>query len=661
MTRMGIADLVGSAQALAASGEPALAAELYRDWAALNPDDRLLHAVHFNRGVLLAGLDDLHGAIEAFAAAIAHRPDFLPPYVNLGAAYERLGARAQAFSQWSHVSASLAAVTGDSLATKTAALKQMAQVLESSRRLAEAEDALRQVAELAPTQRDVIQHLVSLRQRQCRWPVLQPVAGLDRAALLRRIAPLSIACLSDDPAMQLAVAHAHLREDHGWPDRFRTGADFAHRIAERPARRLRVAYLSSDLRDHAVGSLMAGMFALHDRDAIEVFAYYCGVPQEDATKARIRASVEHWRDIAALDDDAAEALILADGIDILVDVNGHTRGARTRLLLRRPAPVIVNWLGYPGSMGSPVHHYIIADPHIVPPDAERFCSEKVLRLACYQPNDRARPTGADQAPRRADHGLPEDATVFCSFNGTQKITPFVFARWMAILRGVPGSVLWLLKSCEEVEARLRAAAADAGIAPERLVFAPIVPVRDHLARYPLADLFLDTLPYGAHTTASDALWMGVPVLTVPGRSFAARVCASLVHAAGLPDFVVDTPADYVARAIALGRDRAALAPARERLLSGRATSLLFDTPRLVRDLEALFHAMWDDFAAGRLPVPDLANLDVCLALGAALDHEATETGFDPAHDARWRDALARRHAYAPLPPDRRHHPDAEAA
>ena len=539
MARMGIAELVGSAQTLSAAGQGALAAELYRDWAALNPDDPLLHAVQFNRGVLLADAGNLPGAIEAFTAAIHRKPDFLPPYINLGAACERLGAKAQAYGHWAHVSASLAGVGGETVAYKATALKQMAQVLESSRQLAQAEDALRQVAELTPWQRDVVQHWISLRQRQCQWPLLTPVASHDRAALLRRIAPLSMACLCDDPMMQLAVAAGHMREDVGMPTTFRTDADFATRRAEIPGRRLRIGYLSSDLRDHAIGSLMVEMFGLHDRTAVEIFAYYCGIPQDDTTKLRIRDSVEHWRDIAALDDAAAEAMILGDGIDILVDVNGHTRGARTRLLARRPAPVIVNWLGYPGSMGSACHHYIIADPHIVPAGSERFYSETVVRLPCYQPNDRQRPTRA--ATDRAAHGLPDDATVFCSFNGTQKVTPFVFARWMAILRGVPGSVLWLLKSCEEVEDRLRVRAVEAGIAPDRLVFAPMIGAHDHLARYPLADLFLDTLPYGAHTTASDALWMGVPVLTVPGRGFPARVCASLVHAAGLPDFVCMSP------------------------------------------------------------------------------------------------------------------------
>jgi predicted O-linked N-acetylglucosamine transferase (SPINDLY family) len=654
MPRTSIADLIGQAQRLAASGQAAAAAALYADWVAAEPDHQALHAVLFNQGVLLSAIGDLAGAAEAFSAAIRREPSFLPPYVNLGAVLERMGAARQAFGHWSHVATSLSGLTGDTLAWKTAALKQMAQALEGGRHLLQAEDTLRQIAELTPgPQRDVVQHWISLRQRQCRWPLLEPLAGLDPAALMRVIAPLSLANHADDPMLQLAVAAAQSRADIGWPREFRTTADFVDRIGQVPGRRLRIGYLSSDLRDHAIGYLMAGMFGLHDRAVVEVFAYYCGIPQEDATKARIRADVEHWHDIAAMDDDAALALMLRDGIDILVDVNGHTRGARTRLLARRPAPVIVNWLGYPGSMGSACHHYIIADPCIIPPGSERFYTERVLRLPCYQPNDPLRPTGIEPSPTRAEAGLPEDAMVFCSFNGAQKITPFVFTRWLEILRGAPDSVLWLLKGCEEVDLRLRSLAAEAGVAPERLVFAPLAPNRDHLARYALADLFLDTLPYGAHTTASDALWMGVPVLTVPGRGFASRVCASLVHAAGLGDFVCATPGEYVSRAIAFGRDRAPLAEARTRLLAGRGTAPLFDTPALVRALEGLFQAMWQDFAAGRLPQPNLTNLDAYLDLGAAMDFESAEASFLPDWQARWQAALARRHAFTPLPWDGR--------
>jgi predicted O-linked N-acetylglucosamine transferase (SPINDLY family) len=226
---------------------------------------------------------------------------------------------------------------------------------------------------------------------------------------------------------------------------------------------------------------------------------------------------------------------------------------------------------------------------------------------------------AARIPTRTEQGLPEDAFVFCCLNGSQKFMPGMFQLWMHILKEVPDSVLWLLSSTKETDARIRLMAQNCGVAPERLVFAEKEPNPQHLARYRLADVFLDTFPYGAHTTAADALWMGVPVLAVPGRTFASRVCAGLVTAAGLPELVCKTPGDYAARAIALGKDRAKVAALRSALDAGRTTSLLFDTTRLVQSLEQLFGVMWADFESGRLPTPDLTNLDVYAELGVALN------------------------------------------
>ena len=636
-----VAELFGTAHALSAAGQAPRAATLYRDWLAQHPADPLAHAVLFNYGVLLSGLDDLAGAANAFAEAIRRNATFLPPFINLGVVYERLGALAPALSHWAQVTGHLAQVSGESLGYKITALKHIARVLESNRLHAEAEAHLRQIIELAPHTRDVVQHWVALRQRQCCWPLLETVGGLDAAALLRAMAPLSMACHLDDPMLALAHAAGYAQAEFGMPQAFLTTADFAPRRAA-PGGRLRIGYLSSDLRSHAIGHLSADIFRLHDRTQVEVFVYYNGIPQEDPVKARIRASAEHWLDLTPLDDDSALARIRADGIDILVDVNGHTRGARTKLLSRRPAPVIVNWLGYAGTMGTPYHHYILADDIIIPPGAEIFYSETVRRLPCYQPNDRHREVAP--APARADLGLPEDAVVFCSFNGTQKITPEIFARWMRILQGVPGSVLWLLMSSDAVDIRLRARAEEAGIDPARLIFAPMEGNTAHVARYAAADLFLDTAPYGAHTTASDALWMGTPVLTLPGRSFASRVCASLVTAAGVPEFVCASAEDYVAQAIALGRDPQRLRAYRARLLALRESSTLFDTQGHVRALEQNYREMWADFVADRLPRPDLTNLDAYLDVGIAI-----ATGRCP----DWSSGLAARDAFAPLPPDRR--------
>jgi predicted O-linked N-acetylglucosamine transferase (SPINDLY family) len=641
-----IADLIAATQAL----PPAQAIAAYRDWIADHGTDPLLYAAAFNLAVLLEREGRHDDAAEVHRLAARRNPSFLPPFISIGLAHERRGEAAQALEHWSYVTNTLAAVTRDGIAQKAAALKQMARLQEDLVAFAAAEDALRQALEIDPAQRDVLQRWLSLRQRRCAWPLLEPPAGMDRATLLREAAPLTAANMTEDPMLLLALAAACSAREAPMPAQFLGDADFAAQMAREG--RLRIGYLSSDLRDHAVGHLTADLYRHHDREAFEVFVYDCGIAREDATKARIRAGVEHWRDIIALDDDAALVLMRRDGIDILVDLNGHTRGGRPGLLARRPAPVIVNWLGFAGTMGSPFHHYIIADEAIIPPGEERHYSEAVRRLPCYQPNDRQRIVAA--TPPRAALGLPEEAFVFCCFNGMQKITRFVFERWMAILRGAPGSVLWLIQGGAEAEAALRGEAAAEGIDPARLVFAPPLRNADHVARYGAADLFLDTWPYGAHTTASDCLWMGTPILTVPGRSFASRVCGSLVRAAGIGDFLCRDWDDYVARAIALAAEPAPLAALRERLLAGRGTSVLFDTAGTARALEDLFRDMWHEAREGRLPRPDLTNLRDYLEIGAAFALDGAPPSDAAAIAARWREALARRDAFSPLARDQRY-------
>jgi predicted O-linked N-acetylglucosamine transferase (SPINDLY family) len=341
-----------------------------------------------------------------------------------------------------------------------------------------------------------------------------------------------------------------------------------------------------------------------------------------------------------------------DGIDILVDVNGNTLSARMKIMPLRPAPIIVNWLGFPGSTGSAYHNYIIADDFIVPPGSEIFYSEQVLRLPCYQPNDRKRNVSL-KAPTRQEAGLPEKAVVYCCFNGTQKITPHVWNRWMSILKQVPDSVLWLLESVEAVRNQLTELAKQQGIAAERIIFAPRKHVAEHLARYPLADLFLDTTPYGAHTTSSDALWMGVPVLTVPGRSFASRVCGSLVKSAGLDELICDTPARYVALAVELGKDRKKLAAVRAKLKANRDRCVLFDTPLFTRSIEAVYDQMWAAFKAGNLPRPNLMNLNIYEDIGAELDRDDVELLTVPNYLELYRNALEAKDEQCYIPPDGR--------
>jgi predicted O-linked N-acetylglucosamine transferase (SPINDLY family) len=504
--------------------------------------------------------------------------------------------------------------------------------------------------DIQPQQRDVIEQYVAVRLGQCKWPVAEPRESLERRALVGGMHPLSLAAYSDDPLLQLAAAARYaeqsIREEPGG------AADRRHAAIDLKARRLRVGYVSSDLRDHAVGYLMAELFELHDRSKVEVFAYYCGIAAKDGLQSRIRATIENWRDIRDLSDEAAAQMIADDGIDILVDVNGHTRDARTAIFARRPAPIQVNWLGYPGTMGTPYHHYIVGDEWITPPKTELYYSEKVLRLPCYQPNDRKRAVEASR-PTRAQAGLPDDAFVFCCFNGSQKITRFTYLRWLRILKAVPDSVLWLLDSTKATHERLAAFAESEGVDRTRLIFAPKLANAYHLARYPLADLFLDTAPYGAHTTASDALWMGVPMITISGRAFASRVCGSLVRAAGLPELVCDNEEDYVALAVALAADRPRIASLKARLQATRDSCDLFNMEKLVSRLEGLYREMALDHQAGRLPVPDLTNLEAYMAVGCDLDHEGRDLMLASDYDEIYRAGLARRHLVRPLSPDAR--------
>jgi predicted O-linked N-acetylglucosamine transferase (SPINDLY family) len=472
-----------------------------------------------------------------------------------------------------------------------------------------------------------------------------------RRGLVSRLHPLSVCAYTDDPLFQLAAADKYVRTMSPIEDR---STRFDRRSAPiETNRRLRIGYVSSDLRHHAVGYLMVNFFEEHDRKDFEVFAYYTGIKADDPIQTRIKASVDHWRDIRGVTDDEAAAKIAEDGIDILVDVNGHTRDARLGVFARRPAPVQVNWLGYPGTMGSSFHQYIVADDWTIPEHAEAWYSERVLRLPCYQPNDRKRIID-ETVPTRADFGLPDNAFVFCCFNASHKFTRFNFDRWMDILKQSDNSVLWLLDYTPETNQRLREQAEARGVSGDRLIFAPKLPNPRHLARYPLADLFLDSVPYGAHTTASDALWMGVPVLTWSGRCFASRVCGSLLRAAGLTEMVCETPEAFVTRAIHLaGPGRGELEITRARLLANRETCTLFDVAKLSRHLERLYRQMRDEYISGALPQPRLGNLDSYFEIGVAQDHEVREMGALTDYEGFYYAQLARRHYHQPMDADGR--------
>ena len=649
--QLSVFDLFGTAGTLQSLQQRPLVAELYKAWIAYNGDHELLHAVYFNYGVTLNDLRDLVGAINAFRESIRLKPEFEPPYINLGRALEDTGQVGQAVAEWMKLINKLSGVTGSTVAHKLTVMHQAARVLETSISDKMAEEVLRLSLEIDCRQVEAVQHWVALRQRQCKWPVIQELERAKRKDLLSGLSTLSLASLTDDPMFQLTKAWHYARHSIGMPKAVRAPHAQA-RAGRRDPLRLRIGYVSSDLRDHAVGFAMTDVVEQHDRQNFEIFAYYCGINRPDGTQARIQASVDRWTDINGMTDDQAAAQIAADGIDILVDLNGYTKDARTKVFARRPAPVQVNWFGYPSTMGSPYHHYLIADEIVIPPENEIYYSEKIVRLPCYQPNDRKRLV-SDQRPTRAQVGLPPTAFVFCSLNGMQKTTARTYERWLTILQRVPCSVLWLLASGPETDERLRKYAADRGVDPQRIVFAEKMPNAHHLARYPLADLFLDNFPYGAHTTASDSMWMGVPILTLSGRTFASRVCASLVRAAGIGEMHCTTEEQYIERAVAFGNDPSTLEPIKAKLVAGRDICLLFDTPKLVRHLDDLYRQMWADLIRGATPVPDLRNLDVYHDIGLGLDIENIETLNDEAYFALYQEKLAEWHDVYPISSDNR--------
>ena len=362
--------------------------------------------------------------------------------------------------------------------------------------------------------------------------------------------------------------------------------------------KIRLGYLSGEFHDQATAVLMAGLYERHDRDRFEVIAVDNGSADQSAMSARLRQAFDQWIDIGDLRDVQAAEKIRAAGIDILVNLNGYFGKLRMDVFARRPAPLQVNYLGFPGTLGAPYIDYLIADVTVIPADEQRFYDEKIVTLpGCYQVND-DKGRAMAQAPSRAEAGLPQTGFVFCNFNQSYKLTPYSFAGWMRILARVDGSVLWLLEGPAPFAENLARHAQAHGIAPERILFAPDRPQDQHLARLGLADLFLDGLPYNAHTTGSDALWAGVPLITLRGAAFPGRVAASLLQAAGLPDLVTQTMQDYEDLAVKLATDAGALEAVKSRLTRNCP---LFDTDLFRRNIEAAYIRMWDNWLAGGTP------------------------------------------------------------
>ena len=484
------------------------------------------------------------------------------------------------------------------------ALHNLGTALMQLGRFAEAHEAFARLASLAPNFPHVAGNAAYAKLCGCDWSGLDALAAVVVQAVesgAHAAIPMAFLCISGSAALQQRCAQAYTRAYYpAEPARAQCAAYPGHA-------KIRIAYLSGDLGEHAITYLLAGVFERHDPARFETMAFSWGRRGEGAARRRVEQAFARFIDIDSRTDDEVVRLMRELQIDIAVDLSGHTLGQRTRILAQRAAPVQVNYLGLPATMGAPYIDYLIADRFLVPEDRHALYTEQIVSLSGgFQPNDDRRPAPPESKTRSA-LGLPDDALVFCCFNRNCKINPACFDAWMRILAAVPGSVLWLLATHCTAADNLRREAAARGVAPARLVFADQAPYLEYLARYRHVDLFLDTWPFNGGTTVSDALSMGAPVLTVTGESFAARMAGSLLHTLDLPELVTQSPAAYEAAARRLAQDPAQLRNLRQRLQHLRRTHPFFDTDRYRRELEQAFEAMWQRSSAGlppaAVPVP----------------------------------------------------------
>lgn len=584
--------------------------------------------IHFQMGSTFQDLGRLEEAAVCYGRAAGLMPKFAAAPSNQGAMLRSLGRMKEAEAAlrtalridpqlgaaWANLAAVLAAGKDQKAAlaachralallpTTAECWMNLASLLREQGRVADTITALeRALASGLADPGNGLSQLLQQRRNLCRWDGLSVLSArlvdLVSRNQTRNVLPWNFLGEGAGPALERRVAENYT----AWRCAGILPLPAVTANSRLGDGRLRIGYLSSDFHDHATALLIAELIECHDRTGFEIIGLSYGPDDDSATRRRLIAGFDRFVDLQMLSHQAAAQAIRTAGVDILIDLKGHTQGGRVEIAAYRPAPVQAQWLGYPGTVGASFFDYIIADPVVAPFAHEAGYTERIVQLpVSYQPNDRTRAVGP--VPRRADCGLPEQGFVFCSFNAPYKIGPDLFDRWCRILSRVEGSVLWLLQGPDEAGENLRREAGRRGVSPDRLIFAPRLPLTAHLARHRLADLFLDSWPIGAHTTASDALWAGLPVLSVLGESFASRVSASLARAVGQVELVMAHPDGYEEMAVTLALEPARLGRIRSALERGRGVAPLFDTDRLARELEAACKAMWQFHISGQPPV-----------------------------------------------------------
>jgi protein O-GlcNAc transferase len=538
--------------------------------------------MHFVRGAVLQAAGRKDEALLAYDEALRLQPDFTEVMINSGALLRDMQRHLEALDRFNRV----LLISPD----HPGALANCAIMLTEFK---QGEEAILRFERLLQIDPEFAYGLGLLYYEQlhiCDWKnseTLPPRILEGIRAGKKSCKTLALMAINDEASDHLAAAKTfgeHMFRQNAlqlW-----TGGRYRHK-------KIRLAYLSPDLREHPVGHLMAGVFERHDKNRFETYAYSLGIDDGSRLRARMVKAFDHFVDVREMGSQQIAQHMREHEIDVVIDLAGYTSDSRTDVFAFRPAPAHVGYLGYPGTMGVPYMDYILADQHVIPMDQQQFYTEQVVYMPdTYLPTD-ASVKISERTPTRAECGLPDEGIVFCSFSHDYKISPHLFDIWMRLLAKVPGSVLWLMSRVEISKTNLRKEAEKRGIDPARLIFAERVKhVEDHLARYRQADVFLDTHPYNAHTTAADALMAGLPVVTYMGKSFPSRVAGSLLHAIGMSDLITHSLEDYEALVLKLATNPALLADAKARIAANRATYPLFDTERFCLNLEAVVTAMW---------------------------------------------------------------------
>ena len=510
---------------------------------------------YVNRGNALAELQRSDEALESYLKSVALRPDLADAYTNIGNIYFQRNAHEEAIAAYD----------------KGLSLK--------------------------PSDSEAFSMRLSAKMHLADWSNFEAERSnaISRIKSGELIYPFVALAVSSSPEEQLHCAKVFAKRKFPPAEKpIWRGETYSHD-------RVRVAYISGDFREHPVANLMVGMLERHDRVRFDVRAISYGPDHDSDIRRRLKAALENFIDVRLESDQDIAALIRQSEVDIAIDLAGFTQGARPNLFARRPAPIQVNYLGYSGTLGSGCYDYIIADPQVIPPEETKLYAEQVVWLPdSYLITDASRPI-TEAAPGRSQLGLPERGFVFCCFNQTYKITPTIFDIWMGLLRQVDRSVLWLREYSPVASHNLRAESERRGVSAERLIFAPRASVAEHLARHQQADLFLDTVPYNAHSTATEALWAGLPVITCRGSSFAGRVGSSISHAIGMSELVTDSLSEYESLALKIAKDPALRTRLKEKLARNRKTHPLFDTALFTQHIETAYEQMWLRYRDGLLP------------------------------------------------------------